>query len=648
MEQLKTEQTLLDSCISRCLVVGMDGYSSLLNEIAEHTTANILDDIQRNAIIDALVSNKAITAGKVLIKKSLTKLEQDIKGKTRQGIEGGHGTYQVRDDGVYRLTDNSDIKICSRLEVLAMTRTVDSGEWGRLLNWNDLDGRVHKWAMPASLTAGDSVNVSSVLLDSGLAIRHGSEKNVIDYIMAAPTDKRMFSTSKPGWAAQSFITPDQTYGDDDYIFQSNTAITARIAQAGALQQWRDTVAVKAIGNSRLMFGLCSAFAGSLLEASGVESGGFHLHGSSGDGKSTIQKAASSVWGKPDDYKCSWKTTSNGLEATATAHNDGLLVLDEIKEMEGRTSQVGQAAYMLANGQGKTRMTKTLGTREPMKWRLIILSSGELTLSEKIADEGGKTFAGQEVRLCDVPSNAGAGMGAFEVLHGADSPRAFADGLTRAASQCYGVAGTAWLTALTNDQVWRDGLDEWLDSLVSKLSHGAGQQVGRVARRFALLAYAGELATREGITGWNKGDATKAVKRCFRDWLADFGTGNRDHARILEQVQRFLESQGSRFERIDMGFASRHTVRDRVGFLVGDEMDTNTQPETWVLASQITELASDYPAKQIKEALHGAGYIESTAAPNKTFNGIKSRAFKITMYDSVGQPPDDDPLDNLFN
>lgn len=193
----------------------------------------------------------------------------------------------------------------------------NSGGWGRLLEWNDLDGRAHKWSMPVSLTAGDSVNISSVLLDSGLAIRHGSAKHVVDYIMAAPTDKRMYSTNKPGWAAKSFITPDHTYGSDYYVFQTDAAITARMAQAGTLQQWRDEVAALAAGNSRLMLGLCGAFAGSLLESSGIESGGFHLHGSSSDGKSTVQKVASSVWGKPDDYTLTWRTT-------ATAHNDGLL------------------------------------------------------------------------------------------------------------------------------------------------------------------------------------------------------------------------------------------------------------------------------------------------------------------------------------
>ena len=325
----------------------------------------------------------------------------------------------------------------------------------------------------------------------------------------------------------------------------------------------------------------------------------------------------------------------------------LLVLDELKQMGGRNDQVGQAAYMLANGQGKTRMTKTLGTREPMKWRLMILSSGELTLSEKIADEGGKTFAGQEVRLCDIPSDAGAGMGAFEVLHGLDNPRTFADNLVRSASQHHGVAGTAWLTALTTDTEWRDGLDEWLDNLVSKLTQGTGQQVGRVARRFALLAYAGELATTQGITGWGKGDATQAIERCFNDWLANFGTGNRDSKRIVDIVQRFIESQVARFQRIDMGFASQHTVRDRVGFIVSDDTDNTVQPETWVLASQITELAPDYPAAQIRQALYDAGWIDALKGKGKRFAGEKlTRCFKITLPDDESDEPplpDDDPF-----
>ncbi|WP_457589305.1 DUF927 domain-containing protein, partial [Legionella pneumophila] len=47
----------------------------------------------------------------------------------------------------------------------------------------------------------------------------------------------------------------------------------------------------------------------------------------------------------------WRSTTNGLEGLAALHNDGLLILDELSQMDPR--EAGEAAYLLANGQGKT-------------------------------------------------------------------------------------------------------------------------------------------------------------------------------------------------------------------------------------------------------------------------------------------------------
>ena len=82
-----------------------------------------------------------------------------------------------------------------------------------------------------------------------------------------------------------------------------------------------------VGNARLVFSICVAFAGSLLRLGHEESGGFHLRGNSSVGKSTGQHLACSVWGSRD-YKQTWRATINGLEGIAALYNDGLLVLDE--------------------------------------------------------------------------------------------------------------------------------------------------------------------------------------------------------------------------------------------------------------------------------------------------------------------------------
>ena len=67
-----------------------------------------------------------------------------------------------------------------------------------------------------------------------------------------------------------------------------------------------------------------------------------------------------------------------------------------------------------------------------------------------AEAGQRIYAGQEVRLVDVPADAGAGFGLFEDLHGAPGSKAFADQLREATGRQYGHAGRAFVAALSQD------------------------------------------------------------------------------------------------------------------------------------------------------------------------------------------------------
>jgi len=143
--------------------------------------------------------------------------------------------------------------------------------------------------------------------------------------------------------------------------------------------------------------------------------GFHLRGNFSIGKSTALLLAGSVWGGwgASGYCRNWRATSNGLEGVGRAHCDTLLCLDEMGQVDGR--EAGEIAYMLANGQGKSRGRKDSSSRTPAQWRLLFLSTGELSLADKMNEIGRKVRVGQEVRLVDVPADAGSNLGLFENL-----------------------------------------------------------------------------------------------------------------------------------------------------------------------------------------------------------------------------------------
>ena len=330
--------------------------------------------------------------------------------------------------------------------------------------------------------------------------------------------------------------------------KTSTAGPKATGKAARSRVGEQTIAAACVGNSRLLLAVSTALAAPLLALLDEESGGLHFRGPSSSGKTTAVYVAATVWGEPSRLE-RWRATANALEGVALAHNDNLLCLDELKELDPR--EAGGVAYMLANGAGKRRGQPYGGTRPRLTWRLLFLSTGETSLEQHIADAGQRIHAGQEVRLVDVPADAGAGLGLFEQLHGHGTGQAFADHLRECTRQHYGHAGRAFVTMLAQD---REGHKAQVRELMAafverEVPAEATGQVARVAQRFALIAAAGELATAGELTGWPEGDAFTAAQRCFREWLAQRGSaGNADEVRALAQVRIYFENYGrSRFE-----------------------------------------------------------------------------------------------------
>jgi uncharacterized protein (DUF927 family) len=363
-----------------------------------------------------------------------------------------------------------------------------------------------------------------------------------------------------------------------YILQHTGAIDHAYRKSGTLEGWQDHVARYAIGNSRLGLALSTAFAAPLLYPTSSESGGFHFRGGSSTGKTTALIVAGSAWGGGGvrGFIRTWRATSNGLEGVAALHCDALLCLDEMGQVDGR--EAGAIAYMLANGCGKARANRDGFARPAAEWRLLFLSSGEVGLADKIAEDGRgrRAAAGQQVRIVDIAADAGAGLGLFENLHGFPSADAFARHLKMAASEHYGLAWRAFMRLLTKDfdaiaptvNLCRD------EFLAENCPAGADGQVSRVAARFGLVAAGGEMATHFGVLPWDRGEATKAAARCFADWLAARGgTEPAEERDAIAAVRRFIELHGaSRFEgmgdlapRDGSGFAIDQRVVNRVGF-----------------------------------------------------------------------------------
>jgi putative DNA primase/helicase len=532
--------------------------------------------------------------------------------------------------------------ICSPMQVAAQTRDMQGKEWGRLLVFPDRDRREHRWAMPMRMLAAGGEELRAQLLAEGLTITNGRDRGrLADYIQNAITESNARSVSRTGWHEDVFVLPRETFGEskgESILFQSASLDGVHLGQGGTLDDWREQVSKPCASHSRLTLALCAGFAGPCLALLGMDGGGFHLRGPSSSGKSTALAAAASIYGPPAFLR-TWRNTDNALEGVAALHSDMLLILDELSQLDPK--HAGQVAYLLANGQGKGRAARDGSPRAVLTWRVLFLSAGEIGLTDLVTQSGGKVRAGQQVRVIDLPADAAAGYGMFEVLPEGVAPGAMADALKNASANNYGHALPALVRVLVDDPAKaRAQLGGMRYTIATDLigSNQAGQ-VRRVADRFAIVAAAGEFATEHGLTGWRQGDATRAIKACFAAWMDARGTdGEAEPVAILEQVRAFLLTHSeSRFTAWHSDERETRTA-NRAGFRRDTDGDFNSGPAgpTYYIHRETfrRELCAGFDYKAVEKVLAGLGALKrerdgGSTRSERLPDGVKYRVYVIT-------------------
>lgn len=503
------------------------------------------------------------------------------------------------------------IWLCAPLEVVALTRDASAQNWGRLICFRDFDGMEHEIVLPEASFASAQGEWFAILKAGGLATNPAMlAKNWIrDYLTQSNPSARVRTVEQIGWQpGGAFVTPEWTVPSnlpERIVLQSQGEAEHYFKQLGTLLDWRRNVAVLCVGNPILLFSVCLGFAPVLLRWFPGLSGGFHLAGGSSTGKSTSLAAAGSVWGGGgrNGFVESWNATANGLEGTARSHNHVLLPLDELKELAAE--HAGRAAYSLAAGVAKERMTKSIQRRPRARWALFFLSAGEIGFGAHIQSAEPRTYAGQEVRVPEIPCDIGR-YGCFEELHGMEDAAAFSKLVVAAATErAYGSAGPAFVEAVhamgptVHGQV-EDHMRKFAKQFAPRDAHPT---VMRTLDRFALVAAAGELATEAGVTGWTPGAAFSAVGYTFNGWLKTRGTaGSIDDLAAVRHFRNFvMQNEHLRFQVHTEGAATAEKPRQGLLGYVG--LRGNTK-EYQFLGSEIPrEITGPYSSAEMAKALH---------------------------------------------
>ncbi len=558
------------------------------------------------------------------------------------------GPYHSSARGLFYAADDEDspIFLCSPIAIVAMTRNDSNLAWGRLVEIEDQDGHIHQIAIANEMLAkssGEAVRV--LLMNAGATVStrraHAAHLNEYFATVQVPARRRIVQTT--GWHGNDYVLPDKVYSldgtSDRVFFNANVDSAAQsrsaYAQAGDLESWKSEIGRLACGNSRLLLSLAIAFAAPLIGRLDIAGGGFHLRGASSIGKTSLIRAASSVF-SDQRFMQTWRATSAGLEGIAALHNDALLALDEIGQVS--PDAASETAYMLGNGLGRTRATKDGLAKETARFRLLYLSTGEESLADRVQDDRvgrRRAMAGQEIRMLDIPSEVGKN-GVFENLHGFPNGAALADHLREASQNQHGTPFEAMVKAIIATSP--DGINilkARVTNVAGELSKGLeGGQVLRAAERFAVACVAAQFAGEHDIAPWSAKEVMAAIRTCFQAWLLERGgDGALERTKAILSVQRFIQAhQTSRFEWIGSPNVADFEPEDtpRTNNLVGYYFRDREDVRYGFTKGGLEEAVGGLNFKTAVANLADAEFLEKDAE-GKTSISKRVRGSKMRLY-----------------
>ncbi|WP_166167706.1 DUF927 domain-containing protein [Acinetobacter sp. SA01] len=602
----------------------------LLNQYTEYGESSFLTELYKDDDVEEVKAFIQLAIEQLPANKLLP------KGHLAKPFRMDDGAFlHILDTGLYLIKEKRDedgeLKqtrtfICHSAIILGEARSLNNDNWKRVIQFHDKDNTLHRLLIPYEHFMGEAQEALKIIANHGLMPpRQAYKKNVfINYIQDYPIEQRFRCVDRAGWHGYCFATPNKTYGnseDEELLFHSDNKSPYTVS--GTFEEWQELSRLIE-PHALAVLAFSCAFSGQLVLPLGAESGGFHIYGSSTDGKSTITKASCSVWGNPKHISKSWRTTDNALENEAELRNDSFLNLDELRQAVPKA--VSDIVYMLTGGQGKARSTKAGKNRDAKQFSLMYTSTGEVTLEEHLRRGNIELDAGLLLRFAHIPSDAGKGYGVFDCINYGTAPQDIGNRINELASQHYGHAGIKWLEYLTHDKdAVMQKVQTLLDSFIEQHSQIKNGQASRVLRRFALVAAAGELATQAGITGWQQGRAFDAIAQCFNTWLGNLGNGeNMEETKMLEHIKAFFEANGtSRFEDLTVirqadGEVIRQRIHNRVGYYDPEEKTYLVSPTMFK-----KEMCIGMNEASVKKALIKHGWIKEFIEGDKKLYVKKS-------------------------
>lgn len=310
--------------------------------------------------------------------------------------------YQCSDMGVF-VTDKRgiDVTVCPH-PIMPVERLVniDNGEERlRIAYRNSLSIPWRDVIVQKSLIASATGILS--MAERGVAVNSENAKPLSTYLMEL--EQRNYddipetkSVSRLGWVGDHGFSPyvdELTFdGDQNFAHLFNS-----VKSAGNYDAWRQIMLEVRKSTIPARLALASGFASAILEPCALLPFFLHFWGGTENGKTVALMIAASIWANPKmgEYLTSFNSTSVGQEMTASFLNSLPMCIDELQIQAAQGAKdFDKLIYLLTEGTGKTRGTKTGGLQKQNKWHCCFITSGEQPITS------GSSFGGAVNRIIE--------------------------------------------------------------------------------------------------------------------------------------------------------------------------------------------------------------------------------------------------------
>lgn len=221
------------------------------------------------------------------------------------------------------------------------------------------------------------------LSDFGIAASSENASLLVKYFLTVIQSNierlpQLKSVTALGWTSDGEFVPYakniEFDGEKDFITRYKSVTTK-----GDLNTWFDCIADNVFKNQSAVSKtvIFASLASALVKPLGANNFWIHVWGTTGTGKTVLERCAASVWGNPTVGKfiTSFNSTVVGNERGAAFCGSLPYIIDELQIIDSR-KDMDSLIYMLTEGCGRSRGNKSGGLDYVLRWKNCVISSGE--------------------------------------------------------------------------------------------------------------------------------------------------------------------------------------------------------------------------------------------------------------------------------